>query len=167
MGGSPSEEEGHRSEFSPKAIFLHRELGLSKGASHFRKVAAELVQRYPEVVEPLRDGRLCITSVVELAKVITPENRAEVLPRFFHTSKKEAKEVSAEIRPLEAAPHRLVVTAARPAPAPREATAQPPVAGPASREFVQTNREPQSCRWPLSRPRPRSSRLRPTCADST
>ena len=98
------------------------ELGLSKGASHFRKVAAELVQRYPEVVEPLKDGRLCITSVVELAKVITPENRAEVLPRFFHTSKKEAKEVSAELRPREAAPHRLVVTALRPAPAPREAT---------------------------------------------
>jgi len=114
------QELGHTSLF----IFLHRELGLSKGASHFRKVAAELVQRYPEVVEPLRDGRLCITSVVELAKVITPENRSEVLPRFFHTSKKEAKEVSAEIRPREAAPHRLVVTAVRPAPAPRAATAQ-------------------------------------------
>jgi hypothetical protein len=46
---------GHSSLFT----FLHRELGLSKGASHFRKVAAELVQRFPEVVEPLRDGRLC------------------------------------------------------------------------------------------------------------
>ena len=50
-------------------LFLHRELGLSKGAAHFRKVAAKLVQRFPEVVEPLRDGRLCISSVVELARV--------------------------------------------------------------------------------------------------
>src|SRR5512133_746703 len=57
---------GHASLFA----FLHRDLGLSKGASHFRKVAAELIQRYPEVVEPLRDGRPCITSVVELARVI-------------------------------------------------------------------------------------------------
>jgi hypothetical protein len=105
---------GHTSLFT----FLHRELGLSKGASHFRKVASELVQRYPEVVEPLRDGRLCITSVVELAKVITPQNRAEVLPRFFHTSKKEAKEVSAELRPQDAAPHRLVVTALKPGSSP-------------------------------------------------
>lgn len=48
--------------YSSLFIFLHRELGLSKGASHFRKVAAELVQRFPEVVGPLRDGRLCITS---------------------------------------------------------------------------------------------------------
>ena len=60
--------------------FLHRELGLSKGAAFYRKTA-ELVQRHPEIVEPLRDGRLCLTSVVALAKVITPENRGEVLPR--------------------------------------------------------------------------------------
>ena len=97
---------GHASLFT----FLHRDLGLSKGASHFRKVAAELIQRYPEVVEPLRDGRLCITSVVELAKVITPENRAAVLPRFFHASKQEAKAVAAEILPAEVVPRREVVT---------------------------------------------------------
>ena len=47
--------------YSSLFVFLHRELGLSKGASHFRRVAAELIQRFPEVVEPLRDGRLCIT----------------------------------------------------------------------------------------------------------
>jgi hypothetical protein len=97
---------GHASLFT----FLHRDLGLSKGASHFRKVAAELIQRYPEMVGPLRDGRLCITSVVELARVITPENRAEVLPRFFHASKQEAKAVAAEILPAESVPRREVVT---------------------------------------------------------
>jgi len=125
-------------------------------------VAAELVQRYPEVVEPLKDGRLCITSVVELAKVITPENRAEILPRFFHTSKKEAKEVSAEIRPLEAAPHRLVVTAARPAPAPREATAQPPVAGPPLPRVRPD--EPRAAELPMvSQPAP--AKVEPLTAD--
>jgi len=99
--------------------FLHRELGLSKGAAFYRKTAAELVQRYPEVVEPLRDGRLCLTSVAVLAKVLTPENRGEVLARFFHASKMEAKAVAAELRPMETAPHREVVTVPRPAPAPR------------------------------------------------
>jgi len=89
--------------------FLHRELGLSKGAAHYRKVAAGLVQRFPEVVEPLRDGRLCITSVVELARVMTEENRAEVLTRFFHRSKAEARAVAVELRP-GAAPRREVVT---------------------------------------------------------
>ena len=105
-------ELGHTSLF----YFLHRELGLSKGAAFYRKTAAELIQRYPEVVEPLRDGKLCITSVVELAKVITPENRGEVVSRFFHASKREAKAVAAELRPVESAPHREVVTVPRQAP---------------------------------------------------
>jgi hypothetical protein len=119
-------ELGHASLF----YFLHRELGLSKGAAFYRKTAAELVQRYPEVVEPLRDGRLCLTSVVELAKVLTPENRHDVLPRFFHASKGEAKAISAELRPADAAPHRDAVTAVRAAPAP-PARAPAPAATPA------------------------------------
>ena len=102
--------------------FLHRELGLSKGAAHYRKVAAGLVQRFPEIVEPLRDGRLCLTSIVELAKVLPPENQAEVLPRFFHRSKREAMEVTAELRPDPAPPKRDVVTkvCAAPVAAPSE-----------------------------------------------
>ncbi|HEX8908147.1 MAG TPA: HNH endonuclease signature motif containing protein [Anaeromyxobacteraceae bacterium] len=127
--------------------FLHRELGLSKGAAFYRKTAAELIQRYPEVIEPLRDGRLCITSVVELAKVITPENRGEVVARFFHASKREAQAVAAELRPREATPLRDVVTTLRPA-APaaavvRASTSAPcgpaaaaPVAGRPARDLI-------------------------------
>ncbi|HZZ83376.1 MAG TPA: hypothetical protein VFE30_02475 [Anaeromyxobacteraceae bacterium] len=109
------EELGHSSLF----YFLYRELGLSKGAAHYRKVAAELVQRFPEVIEPVRDGRLCITSVVALAKVLTPENRGEVLPRFFHRSKREALAEAAAISPAEAAPRREMVTALRRAAGPQ------------------------------------------------
>src|SRR5512138_3182115 len=61
--------------------FLHRELGLSKASASFRKKAAELIQTFPEVLEPIRDGRLCLSSVFEVAKVLTPENRGDVLPR--------------------------------------------------------------------------------------
>jgi len=90
--------------------YLHRKLGMSKGAAHYRKTAAELVQKVPEVVEPLRDGRLCMTSIIELAKVLTPENREAVLPRFFNCSRQEAKAVSAELCPAEVVPARTVVT---------------------------------------------------------
>jgi hypothetical protein len=105
---------GHSSLF----YFLHRELGLSKGAAHYRKTAAVLVQRFPEIVGPLGDGRLCITSIVHLAKVLTPENRHEMLPRVFHRSRREAMEVAAAILPAEAAPRREVVTAVRTPPQP-------------------------------------------------
>jgi hypothetical protein len=116
---------GHRSLF----YFLHRELGLPKGPAYYRKTAAELIQKYPELVEPLRDGRLHLTSIVELSNVITPENREDVIPRFFHTSKREAKEVSAALLPMEAPPLRTVVTAVIPR---ASSAAGTPAADPAS-----------------------------------
>jgi len=96
--------------------FLHRELRLSKAAAQYRKTAAELVQRIPEIVAPIRDGRLCLTAVVEVARVVTPENREEVLPRFFGLSRQEAMEVAAELRPDPAPPRRDVTTAVRSSP---------------------------------------------------
>ena len=74
---------GHASLFS----YLHRELRLSHAAAHYRKVAAGLIQEFPEVVEPLRQGKLCLPGAADLARVMTPENRDEVLPRFFHRSR--------------------------------------------------------------------------------
>src|SRR5919204_4252438 len=88
-------ELGHASLFS----FLRRELGLSAGAAQYRKTAAELVQKFPEVEAALRQGQLCPSSVVELAKVLTPENRHEVLPRFFGLSRREAEAMAGSIRP--------------------------------------------------------------------
>ena len=99
-------ELGHASLWA----FLHRELGLSAGAAFQRKVAAGLLQRFPGVEAPLRDGRLRMSSVVELARVLTAENEAAVLPRFFHLSAREAREVVAELAPREDAPVRTVVT---------------------------------------------------------
>ncbi len=52
---------GHASLFT----FLRRELGLSAGAAQYRKTAAELVQKLPEVEAALRDGRLCLSTVIE------------------------------------------------------------------------------------------------------
>jgi hypothetical protein len=95
--------------------FLRRELGLSAGAAYCRKTAAELLQKFPEILEPLRDGRLCITNIVQLAKVLTPENSGDVLPRFFQCSKREAKTIAAELQPATAPAHRDVITPVRPA----------------------------------------------------
>jgi hypothetical protein len=132
-------ELGHASLF----YFLHRELRLSKGAAQYRKVAAELIQKIPAIVEPLRDGRLCLTSIIEAAKVVTPEYWEAVLPRFFGLSKREAMEVVAALQPHPAPPVRTVFTApspaaargaaptplleigAAPAPAPAEAESRP------------------------------------------
>ncbi len=104
------------------------------------------------------------------AKVLTPENCDEVLPRFFHLSKSGAKAVSAALRPNEAAPHRAVVTAVRPA-ASAAVLAAPVLAATAAEDpshFIQMKlRVPTRSRSRLRpfRPRrraPRSSRSRRT-----
>ena len=105
--GNGWKELGYSSLFH----FLHRELGLSKGAAHYRKTAADLIQRFPEIIEPLRDGRLCITSVVYLDKVLTLENRCETLPKFFQRSRRESIAIAAALRPADVVPQRDVVTA--------------------------------------------------------
>lgn len=63
--------------------FLHHGLGLSHAAAFHRKTAVALIQRFPEVLEPLRNGHLRIASVVDLARAMNEGNRAEVLARFL------------------------------------------------------------------------------------
>jgi hypothetical protein len=53
--------------------------------------------------------------VIEVAKVLTPENAAEVLPRFFGLSSRDAAFVAVAIRPVENAPRREVLVPTRPA----------------------------------------------------
>jgi hypothetical protein len=120
-------ERGHASLFS----FLHRELGLSAGAAQHRKTAAELIQRFPEVEAALREGKLCLSSVIEVAKVLTPENCAEVLPRFFGLSSRDAAFVAVAIRPVESAPRREVLIPTRSAAAMRTVEVVAPPAPPA------------------------------------
>jgi hypothetical protein len=103
--------------------FLTRELRLSRGAAFYRTKAVGLVQRYPEVLEALREGKLYINSVAELARVVTPENLADVLPRFFYLSREDAKLLSVELSPREVVPVREVVRAIVPE---RPATATAP-----------------------------------------
>ena len=61
---------GHASLWS----FLHHDLGLSAGAAFQRKVAAALLRRVPAMEAPLRDGRLCPSTVSLLGPLFTEEN---------------------------------------------------------------------------------------------
>ncbi len=97
---------GHASLFA----FLHVELKLSNSAAFHRMNGARLLQRFPQLVEPLADGRLCLSTTAELAKVLTEENHAQVAPRFFGLSAREAQELVAELQPRQVPATRVVVT---------------------------------------------------------
>ncbi len=110
---------GHASLFA----FLHVELRLSNSAAFYRKSAAQLLQRFPQLIEPLGDGRLCLSTTFELAKVLTEENGAEVAPRFFGLSAREAQELVAELQPRQVPATRMVVTRLEPLSAPSRSEA--------------------------------------------
>jgi len=99
-------ELGHADLFA----YLHKGLKLSRAAAHHRRAGAWLVQRFPEVLEPIRQGKLCFTTAAVLASVATEENLAAVLPRFYGLSKQEALELAAELKPRTLVPTRTVVT---------------------------------------------------------
>jgi hypothetical protein len=147
---------GHANLFD----FLCRNLRLSKGTAFYRQVAVGLIQRYPEVVEPLRDGRLCVTALHALSKVITPANRAEILPRFFNLSKQDARELSAELAPAAVVPRREVVTTVRSAP-PSAAAVVPPRA---PESLASTDTTPSPSSQPVGKPCPGSVEGEPPAA---
>jgi hypothetical protein len=167
---------GHASLFA----FLVKELGLSTSSTYWRKSAAELLQRFPDLEPPLRDGKLCLTTMAELAKVLTVENREAVLPRFLGISSREAKEIVAGLQPREAPPLRDVVTSASPT-VPRPAMAfdfpsapsctpvQPGAARPPHR--APADPDPESFRAPEmnmthpARVEPRRDEVEPLTAD--
>ncbi len=97
---------GHANLFE----YLHKGLRLSRAAAHHRRAGAWLVQRFPEVLTPIREGKLCFTTAAVLASVVTEANVAEVLPRFYGLSKQEALELAAELKPRTLVPARTVVT---------------------------------------------------------
>jgi 5-methylcytosine-specific restriction endonuclease McrA len=97
---------GHADLFA----YLHNGLKLSRAAAHHRRAAAWLVQRFPVVLEPIREGKLCFTTAAVLASVATEENLAGVLPRFYGLSKQEALELAAELKPRALVPRRTVAT---------------------------------------------------------
>jgi hypothetical protein len=108
--------------------FLTSELGLTPAPTYWRLEAARLLQRFPELIEPLRQGRLCLTTLGELSRVLTEENSAAVLPRFLGISSREAKEVVAELVPRPAPPMRTVI---RPLSTGRTAETAPTLMAPA------------------------------------
>ncbi len=158
-------------EYTSLFDFLRRELRLTTGAAFYRKTAVELIHRFPEIIAPLRDGRLCLMTVAEVARVLTEENRDEVLPRFFGLSKREAQALAAELQPASNPPMRAVVT---PLPTPAAALAlsmpvEPERVDPAQAAFlpVETDRPvptDAATRAPV-RPPPPAATVQPLTAE--
>jgi 5-methylcytosine-specific restriction endonuclease McrA len=83
-------------------LFLRKDLGLSEAMASYRSAAAELVGRFPQIIEPLRDGRLCITNLIKLRGILTEENCEEVLAQVAGQPTRQVELMAAAYKPKPA-----------------------------------------------------------------
>lgn len=112
--------------FSSTFAYLTDHLGLTRSAAFRRTTAARLVARFPIVTEYLGDGRLCLTTLVELRDVLEEARLRETLDRAAGRTEEQVRALVAALRPRPAP-----VDLLRRLPEPKSAQPVPGGAGPA------------------------------------
>lgn len=79
-----------------------RALHLREGAAGRRIGAMRVLRRFPSLLEALRDGRLCLSTLCVLGPVLTPENVEEVAARAAFRTKAETDAIAAAVKPRTA-----------------------------------------------------------------
>lgn len=74
-------------------------LCLEKSFAYRRSTAAQLILRFPVITSYLRDGRLSVTTLVPLRKVLKPENYLKTLDQAAGLSEAKVKRLAAALAP--------------------------------------------------------------------
>src|SRR5512134_2437590 len=77
-------------------------LGYTKAAAFRRTTAARLLARFPVIADHLADGRLNLTTLVELRDVLAERRLDEVLSRAAGRTEEQVKELVAALAPRPA-----------------------------------------------------------------
>jgi hypothetical protein len=88
--------------FSSTFAFLVDHLGYTKSAAFRRTTAARLVARFPVVLSYVGDGRLCLTTLVELRDVLDEDRLGDILDRAAGRTEEQVRELVAALRPRPA-----------------------------------------------------------------
>lgn len=98
--------------------YLMKVLHYCEGATYRRCRAVKILQRFPRLVDQLRDGRLTLTALVELEPLLEDATINEVTAKAAYMSKSEVKLLVASLRNAEPSKE----LAFRRAPRPQEST---------------------------------------------
>ena len=96
--------------YSSLFTFCTQGLGYSEGAAQRRIVAARCLKDNEEVYELLRLGKISLCSLSEVARVITPQNKAEVLSLAEGLPRQQAQRLAAQYLPAVKAKRETVRT---------------------------------------------------------
>ena len=112
--------------------YLLRVVHLREGAAFRRIAAMRVVHRLPLVAEALRDGRLCLSTVAVLEKLLTEENVGELVARAAFLTKAEVQRLAVTLQPRTAPKDGLRLLPSKQAPRETEAPLDEPSAPAAS-----------------------------------
>jgi hypothetical protein len=87
--------------YSSLFMFCVKGLGYSEGSAQRRIAAARCLRENSEVYELLKDGKVSLCSLSEVAKVITPEDRAQVLSLSQGLPRQEVQKLAAQFQAPE------------------------------------------------------------------
>ncbi len=87
-------EAGHASLWAYCLKVLH----LREGATGRRIQAMRVLRRFPSLEAPLRDGRVCLSTVALLGQVLTDENADDLVARAAYRTRAEVEHLVASIQ---------------------------------------------------------------------
>src|SRR5262249_50065463 len=102
-------------------IYCTEELHLSEAEAYLRITVARAAREHPVLLDMLRDGRLHLSGIAKLVPHLTLENRAAVLARAAHLSKREIEALIAELAPKPDVPTTVRAVRSHPAEPPASA----------------------------------------------
>ena len=79
--------------------YLRRVHRQSDTMIHYRLRCAQAVNRFPQVIEPLCSGSLCMTTLAKLMEVLNESNCDELVAEALGKSKKDAERIVAREKP--------------------------------------------------------------------
>ena len=110
-------------------------LRYDEGQVNLRTRAVHLLRRFPALVEPLRDQRLSMSTIVVLGRVLDDSNVAALIEKASHKTKTEVETLVVSMRPIEVKQEgfRMMHQPPAPVPTPVDVIAEDPapVAAPA------------------------------------
>jgi hypothetical protein len=78
--------------------YCAKELHYCKGSTFKRTHSAALIRRFPKLADVLRQGKLCMTTLVELEEVLTEENFDALIAEAAFKTKDEVKQLKAAMK---------------------------------------------------------------------
>jgi hypothetical protein len=111
--------------YSSMFDFCTKELGFSEDVASNRTTVARLAQRFPLIIDFVRDGRIHLTGLRVLNPVLTEKNVEEVLAAASGKSKSEIEELVASLAPKPPVPPSIRKLPERAAPVAEEPPSLP------------------------------------------